>query len=302
MADAKVIAIRSANNAAQPSTGLHHHVSERSITFAHAARSYMEHGGDARYLPRIIALIGDRPLSSIHPFDVRQLAEQLYPDCKPSTRNRQAITPCRAVLYHGYDRGWCNAVRIRNFREAKSARKPPANALWLQCFMRQCDQDGLHHLAAAVLMMATTAARVSEAIALEWSEVDLGLRRATLLKTKTTTHSVRYLTDDLCERLAALKDQRRHGRVFRYTSRQAVNERIKAVCRRAGISYKSSHLCGRHTYATRAIAMGIDVRTAMAGGDWKSSTIFLETYVRPSEHAGRIVADRLNHQDMAMTL
>lgn len=86
----------------------------------------------------------------------------------------------------------------------------------------------------------------------------------------------------------------RGDRVFRYTSRFSVSERIRAVCRRAEIPYKSPHLCGRHTFATTAIELGIDIGTAMAAGEWRSSKVFLETYVHPRINAGRLVADRMN--------
>lgn len=82
-------------------------------------------------------------------------------------------------------------------------------------------------------------------------------------------------------------------RVFRYTSRYSVGERIAAVCRRAGISYKSPHLCGRHSFATNAMAMGADLKEAMDAGNWKSSVIFIETYVHVHQ-ADRLVANRFN--------
>jgi len=40
-----------------------------------------------------------------------------------------------------------------------------------------------------------------EAVALEWSEVDLQTRTALLLKTKTGKNSTRHLTDELVNRL-----------------------------------------------------------------------------------------------------
>jgi len=82
-------------------------------------------------------------------------------------------------------------------------------------------------------------------------------------------------------------------RVFTYTSRYSVNERIRVVCRRAGIPYKSPHLCGRHSFATNALARGASIREAMDAGDWKSSAVFLETYVHTA-NASRRVADRFN--------
>lgn len=264
-------------------------------TFADAAASYLASGGEARYLQPVLKHLGPCPLVDIHPFDLRQMAEAIYPDHAGSTRNRQALTPARAVMLHAYDRGWCHPIRVRRFKEDKPIRKRPASAVWLHAFCRQCTRDRLPHLAALVLFMATTGARISEALALRWSEVDLTARTALLLKTKTGTNSLRYLTDDVAERMRALNaGQERHAHVFRYTSRFSVGERIRAVCRRADLPYKSPHLCGRHTFATTAIELGVDIGTAMAAGEWRSSRIFLETYVHPRINAGRLVADRMN--------
>lgn len=144
-------------------------------------------------------------------------------------------------------------------------------------------------------MMATTGARISEAVALRWSEVDLSTRKLILLKTKTSTNSERALTDEVAERLRAMQPScSREDRVFRYTSRFSVSERIKAVCDRAGIPYKPPHTAGRHAFATTAIELGVDVVTAMRAGGWKSSKVFLETYVHPRTDAARLVADRMS--------
>ena len=265
------------------------------ITFDQAAASYIEHGGDNRYLPRIVEYFRGRPLASIYPFDIQQMAKTLYPDVLNSTRNRQALTPARAVIVHGYERGWCNPIRLRKFKEDPPTRKMPASPAWLHAFARQCARDNLPHLAALVLFMAQTGARVSEAVELKWTEVDLTNRRVVLLRTKTGVNSPRTLTDELVMRMHQLQIGRQdHEAVFRYTCRHSVNERIKAVCGRAEISYKSSHACGRHSFATNAIDNGIDIKTAMQTGGWASVEVFLGTYVTPRQNAGRIVADRFN--------
>lgn len=264
-------------------------------TFTEAAESYLAHGGSPRYLAPIVAWFGGRPLRSIFPFDIRQMATEILPHQSAATRNRQALTPARAVIMHGYERGWCDLLRLKQFRQDKPQRKQPASPVWIGVFCRQADRDGLRHLSALVIFMAHTGARISEAVALCWPEVDLSTRAATLLKTKTETHSVRHLTDDLVARLRLLEmDADPDEPVFRYRSRHSVSERIAAVCMRAEIPYKSPHVCGRHTFATSAIDAGIDVRTAMDAGGWRSSSVFLETYVHSRRAAGRIVADRFN--------
>jgi len=266
----------------------------RTRTFREAAESYIEHGGDRRFLKPIIDYFDDRLISEIFPFDIREMAKALYPCHANSTINRQAITPARAVIVHAYDRGWCNMIRIKSLKVDRGSPRAPASPMWMHLFARQCETDGLPHLAACVMFMSQTGARVSEAVALRWPQVDLQARSAMLLRTKTGRNSERFLTDELVARLYRL--QRTAGDddpVFRYKSRWSVNDRISAVCRRANIGYKPSHTCGRKAFATNAIAMGVDVRSAMDAGDWKSADLFLKTYVF-SRNAGRRVADIFN--------
>ncbi len=264
----------------------------RNHTFTSAAESYIANGGEARYLPPIIEWLADRPLTEIAPFDIRQMAEQLLPDAKNSTRNRQVITPARAVLSHAYDRGWGPLMRIRNLKTEPVKRKPIANAPWMFAFLRQCDIDGLPHLGAIVLMMHQTGARVSEACRVQWGNLDLPNRTVVLVRTKTSRFEQRALTDELVARIGALP--RLPGLpVFQYTARWSVNCAVKRVCERAGISYKSSHTLGRHSFANNAMASGADIPTAMQAGGWKSSKVFLETYVH-DETAGRHVSDLFN--------
>ncbi len=263
-------------------------------TFAMASESYINNGGEARHLDKIIAELGHLPVTEIVPFTIYEMAKAVYPTQANSTRNRQAITPARAVMLHAYERGWAPQIRLRRFKEEKRKRKSPASQAWLHVFCRQCEADNLPHLAALVLFMSHTGARVSEAIRLEWSEVDLIGRKALLLRTKTDVNSVRHLTDELVARLHALRETAdMDAPVFGYRSRYGVNDRIMAVCRRAEIPYKSSHACGRHSFATNAIGFGMDIRTAMDAGGWKSSAVFIETYVHV-KNAGRLVADRFN--------
>lgn len=254
----------------------------------------MQHGGDKKYLPKIVPIIGSTPLNQIFPFDIRELAKEMFPAHSNGTRNRCVITPVRAVCYHAYDRGWGPVVRIKNFKEERPKRKKAASQAWLHAFVRQCAEDGLPHVAALVMFMSQTGARVSEAIALRWKDVDLVAKTALLVKTKTDRNSTRHMTDQLVARLYTLADiASPDARVFRYKCRHSVNERIQAVCKRAKITYKPSHTCGRHAFANNTLAMGLDIKSIMDAGGWRSAAVFLGTYANP-RNAGRIVADRHN--------
>jgi integrase len=267
----------------------------RTRTFREAATSYLQRSpSQAKYIEKVLPHIGDTPLSDIVPYDVRELAERLMPTQTNSTRNRCILTPVRAVFYHANDRGWAAAPRIRNFPQRSPKRRHAASQAWIHAFVRQCDKDRLPHIAALIMFMSQTGARVSEALELRWSEVDMIGRTALLLKTKTDANSTRFLTNQMIARLTGLAAGKTPtDRVFKIRNRKSVNERIKAVCTRAGISYKPSHTCGRHAFANNAMTLGMDIKSTMIAGGWRSIAVFLGTYVNP-RNAGRAVAERMD--------
>lgn len=264
--------------------------------FEEAATSYMEQGGEKRYLTPIIKHFKGRAVGTIKPAELRAAAIKIYPLASSATRNRQAIVPARAVINHAHDLGWCGAMRVKMPKVVKSTKHKPVDRTWLDSFLAQADADKLAHLAACVLFMNQTGARVSEAIGVMGEHVDLTNRIAVLEKTKTEEWSPRYLTAELVARMAGLGIQEGE-RVFSYTDRSAVNRRIKAVCARAKIAPRSTHSAGRHSFGTNAMAVDKpDIKAAMDAGGWKSAKLFLETYVHSNE-AGRSLADKFDKQN-----
>ena len=271
----------------------HNYGDEAVRTFEEAALSYMEQGGESRFLTGAIKHFKGRVVGSISAGDVREAAIRLYPRAGAATRNRQAIVPIRAVLMHAHHRGWRGAIKVKQFEVPKSRKHKPVDAAWLAAFLAESDKT-LPHLSALVLFMHDTAARVSEALRLTGEHVDLGKRTAVLDRTKTDEWSVRTLTSELVARLAALG--LREGRpVFLYTDKRAVNRAMARVCKRAGIEARTTHSAGRHSFGTNTIAAGSGIKDAMDAGGWKSARLFLETYVHSTE-AGRSVADMIDRQ------
>lgn len=263
--------------------------------FEEAATSYMQQGGEGRFLAPIIKEFKGRAVGTIKPAELRSMAIKLYPTGAPSTRNRQAIIPARAVVNHAHDLGWCGPLKVKMFDVPKSNKHKPVDRKWLDAFMAQADKDKLWHLSALVLFMNQTAARVSEAVNLMGEHVDLSERVAVLAKTKTDEWSPRYLTAELVARMAGLGIE--DGKpVFSYTDPKAVNRRIAAVCKRAEIEKRTTHAAGRHSFGTNAMAVpGADIKAAMDAGGWKSAKLFLETYVH-SKDAGRSLAEKFDKQ------
>ena len=266
----------------------HSYGEEAVRTFEEAAESYLRQGGEGRFLPRILKHFKGRALGKIKPGDLRDMAITLYPKAKPATRNRQALVPARSVINHGADRGWCAPIKVKLFEVEKSRKHKPVDRAWLVAFMAEADKSKLPHLSAIVLFMHQTGARVAEAVNLTGECVDLRRRIAVLAKTKTEEDSVRHLTAELVARISALSPQDGE-RVFSYTDKKAVNRRMKAVAKRAGIEARTTHSAGRHSFGTNVMAGGAMVKDAMEAGGWKSAKLFMETYVHVSE-AGKAVA------------
>ena len=274
----------------------HTYGEEAVRTFEEAALSYMQQGGEGRFLAPIIKHFKGRSIGSIKPAEIRAMALAIYPKAIAATRNRQALIPARAVINHAHDLGWCQPMKVKHFETQKSTKHKPVDRNWLETFVRQADQDGLPHLASIVLFMNQTGARVSEAVNLLGEHVDLEQRIAVLAKTKTDEWSPRYLTGELVSRIAALGLA--HGEpVFRYTDPKAVNRRMKAVAKRAKIDPRSTHSAGRHSFGTSAMNVpGASIKAAMDAGGWKSAKLFMETYVH-SHEAGRSLAEKFDQQN-----
>lgn len=261
-------------------------------TFADAAESYRAMGGEVKYFPRLLARLGEKPVDQVTAGEIRFLALELFPDAKNSTRNRHAITPCRAIMNHAHEMGWCNWLRIRSLPIAPPERHAPPDQEWLGKFVAFCDRNRLQKIAALILFMNHTGARVSEAIELRGEHVDLEARTAVLVKTKTDRNSRRHLSIELVRRIRLIGLQPGE-RVFGQRCRHNVNDRLRNISRRAGLDYKSSHAVGRAAFATNALNMGIGIRTAMDAGGWRTARLFLEVYVHTAA-AGKIVAQRID--------
>ena len=196
------------------------------VTFAQAADSYLDHAGPhsagtlAR-LHRILRQLG--PAITCQDVDQARLddacAVLLRRGAAPATRLREVITPARAVLQHAARRGWWQP------KPFDTGRASPARTEWLT----PAEADRLIGAAAAHLQplltfLAATGARMSEALGLDWQDLDLAHARALLRDTKNG----RDRPADLCPRaLAALTAiKHRDGAVFRTNRGAAYAEKV----------------------------------------------------------------------------
>ena len=249
---------------------------ESVLTFGAAAGFYLDAGKSTRYLTPIFNKWERRLVREIKPGHVHDLARELYPKGGPATRNRQVISPVQAVINHSAKRGLCSPIRVERFKVPKHQPRV-ATMEWLEAFMRSASP----HLAALSQFMAMTGARISEAVRLEWREVDLTDGMALLRYTKNGDPRAVRLPGPLVLTLSNLPE--REGKVFGYKSRQSIQTPWANAEIRAKIDHIPPHDAGRRLFATSMIQAGIDPVTVAKAGGWKSVRMVVEVYAQPAD-------------------
>lgn len=246
-------------------------------TFLQAVVSYVEAGGERRYLARLVDHFGTTPLAKIDQHAIDVAAKSLLPDAAPATVNRQIHTPLSAVLKHAAKRGLCD------YRQVERPKQPRGRLRWLS----PEDADRLIHACAPHLRPLVTflfysGARVGEALALEWEHVSLDRAHATFITTKNGTSRGVPLHPRVVGALSRLPN--REGRVFRTPNGEPYAEKtdgggqiknaFRGACRRAGIADFTPHDC-RHTWASWFYQEHRDLIGLMELGGWKSERMVL---------------------------
>jgi integrase len=255
------------------------------MTFAHAALAYRDLGKPDRFLAPVERHFGKTPLRNITGETIRAAARKLYPTQADATRNRQVIGPASAIINHAAKLRWCAPLSVERFKVASKV-KVPATAEWVAAFAAQAVADGLPHLGALALFMFGTGARIGEATALTWADLDLGQTVAVIRQTKVNDTRRAHLPPPVVAAIANIPSNRNpDDKAFRYAGRESVTQVWRNVIGRAGIDYLSPHSC-RHGFATAMLRAGVDVKTVAYLGGWKDAATVLRTYAHARTDPG----------------
>lgn len=264
---------------------------QHRMGFAEAAEAYLEHGED-RFMARVVAAFMDTPLRDIDQAALDRAARKAYPDAKPSTMNRQFYTPFIAVMNYAAEQGW------RPQRKWRRPAQPEGRTDWrtpedIEALIEAAPD----HVGRAVIILAGTMMRATEAVALDARDVAGDGSRVTLWQTKGGyARSVEPLSRAR-QTLTALPPgpvlRQRDG--LAWHAYDALNLALKRAAKAAGLPPLSCHVL-RHTGATWRYALDPDLPRLMAAGGWKSpSMVFRYTHA-----SSRDLADRLEAHGWAL--
>ncbi len=256
---------------------------EQALTWPKAVALYVGAGKSSRYLLRLTAYLKDARVADLNGGTIRQLALDLYPKAKNSTRNTQVITPTLAVINHCAELQLCQPLRMKRLKIDTKVKKP-VTLEWINEFGRHADRRDIAVLA---LFLFATGARISEALDVRWGDVDFRQRKVLIRQSKLGSEREAHLPTDILVSLGNLPRSGEGPFSIAYTTARDAWARAVAS---ANIEPLTFHSC-RHGFATALHHKGVGVKTIAKVGGWKSAKQLFDTYLHADEDA--TVTDKL---------
>lgn len=270
-----------------------------TITFAEAALSYIESGGETRFLGRVIEYFGpDMLLRDVTNEAVNKAAREVYADASPATIDRQLITPISAVVTMAAEDGLCE---LRKFRKRA---KDKARIRWLtpEEAERMIDaaREIAPHLIRPLGILFGSGARTGEALRIQRATFHEATGEAWIEETKNGDPRMirlpRRALDMVCaEELPEVGPICLTPKGRPYVMRQNGGGQIAGAFKRireeAGLGAEVTPHVLRHTWATWFYAQTRDFGELMDLGGWKKSDM-ANRYrkIAPEDLADRLFA------------
>jgi integrase len=200
-------------------------------TFADAALSYCQAGGERRFVMRLHDHFGETPLTRIDQAAVDAAALALYPRATPATRNRRVYSPVSAILKAaGVAEGLKRPKGARGARRLFWLTPEQASALLTAAQAR----DAEFGLFLAFLLY--TGCRLTEALSLQVAGVNLTEGWARVLETKNGEPRLVHLPPVIVAALATHpRGMARVGKLFRFGKNGRLYTWLGEAARAAGV-------------------------------------------------------------------
>jgi integrase len=236
-------------------------------TFASAVASYLKAGRSHRFIEPLLEHFAEKPLTEIDQAAIDAAAVALYPDATPATRNRQAYSPTSAVLRHAGV-----TIALRRPKGVSGNRRLD----WLrpeQAFRLLRSARDIHpRFHALLVFLLYTGVRLSEALRLEWKDVDLDHTQALIRQTKTGQPITIHLPPPIIKALTAL-DRPRSRVLYPIGKGSGVYEMWAQAEKAAGLALpdRTAFHVLRHSHAHwRRLYTDADTSALLATGLWAS--------------------------------
>ena len=263
---------------------------KQELTFRAACLSYCQAGGEPKFIAKIDKRVGPNvPARDMDQAFVDLIANELYPDASPATRNRQVYTPVLAVLRH---------AKIPHAIDRPKGASGNQRHIWLE----QSDFEKVHaeaqrrnpEIALLMLLIFFTGLRLGEALSAEREKIDLGKEALFIGQTKNGQPRSVYLPPVLIGALSAELAKGATGPLFgtlprlRKRGGSRFYAPVYAIYEAAGVDTGAApwHIL-RHSYGRYLTRAGADL---VATGVWRSrQAAAVYQHYDPSEEARKAI-------------
>ena len=265
-----------------------------TLTFAEAALTYLEAGGEGRYLRKILDFAGPRTMATeIDNTWINAAAAAIYPTAGPATINRQLITPTAAVLNMAAAEGLTAPRRFRRRKE------PPGRTRWLTPDEAERLIDAAEpRIKNLILFLLGSGCRPIEAFQLELDDLHLLTGEAWIWRSKTDTPRMVELPPRSVAALAAIERETgavfvtpRGGRAYRSDASKGGGQAAVGFNHArdaAGLGSDVTPYTLRHTWATWFYASTGDFGKLLDLGGWtRADTANIYRKIGPADLGAR---------------
>lgn len=259
-----------------------------TATFVDAAAIYRAgrtlSRNEDRYITKLEKHFATTRLADIKPADIHKAASDLYPGCKPQTKNRQAIAPALAVLHVAAENDLCAHIKVKRLKGADPAR-PAADTDLVEVLIDGADGD----LKALLTVLAYQGWRITETLNIKRANIDFEANTIKRLVSKSQVWRWTPLDPDAAQAIEDLPE-RADGYVFPWRTRGAAYKHIRPLAQKLGITF-TPHMA-RRGFATALHAAGADAKSIAMAGNWEDPRSVLPYIQTGLDHA-RATIDKL---------
>jgi len=233
---------------------------EEYLQFSKANKTAQSHRRDQTSIKNLLATFKGKLMAKISARDVELYMTKRRDTVTPATVNRELT-----CIKHMFNKAvqWLylksnSLVTVRQYKE------PPGRVRYLvEKEISRLLQHCADHIKPIVIMALNTGMRKGEILSLKWADIDMQNRTIALRKTKNNELRILPVNDALYKTLRSMGQQLGNQYVFSDNtgnSYRDIKKGFSAALRRAGIQDFRFHDL-RHTFASRLVMAGVDIRT-----------------------------------------